>query len=127
MLFLTESCIDIRNHMLFGAWTIDRAYYNNKPVAYDLLSNGIDFNKDYTCELPIAIADTNSNKEKGTYEIIDSIDKSFVRIKTANKIFQRTFEIRNISKELDNAGYGYLTKITLVADTLKLECSKVPY
>jgi len=113
---------------LQGGWLIEKVYYNNKPVIYDLYSNSFDLKKDNTCWLPSSAMNENqAGVETGTWESYSIDTISYLKIKSVNKIFNRTFRVLNFRKEMDNKKYGYLLKMTLVADSLKMICEKVPY
>jgi hypothetical protein len=123
------SCNKLESN-LRGGWEIEKVYYHNKPVIYDLYTNRLDFNKDHTCRLPVTASALDENKlggEKGSWEAYTKDNISYLKIKSENKIFNRTFRVLNFRKELDNIQYGYLLKMTLIADSLKMECAKVPY
>jgi hypothetical protein len=113
---------------LQGDWLIEKVYYNNKPVIYDLYSNGFNLNKDHTCWLPMSAVNENQpDVEKGSWETYTKDTVSYLKIQTVNKVFNRTFRVLNFRKELDYKKYGYLLKMTLIADSLRIECAKVPY
>src|ERR1035437_8956270 len=91
LLFLTSlvACNKLES-TLQGGWLIEKAYYNNKPVRYDLYSNGFNLNKDRTCWLPMSAVNENQpDVEKGSWEAYTKDTLSYLKIKTVNKIFNR--------------------------------------
>ena len=113
---------------LIGGWLIEKVYYNNKPVIYDLYTNSFDLNKDGSCSnLPISSTnESQPNVEEGTWKSYIGNDESYLQIKTKNIVFNRKFKILDFRKEQDYKKQGYLLKMTLVADRIKMICSKVP-
>jgi len=108
-----------------GGWVIDRAYYNDEPVIWDLYTNGFDLREDNTCVLPISDwAPRDTHKETGSWEAFKGKGKSYIEISTPNTLFNRTFEVQNLRKVQDMVSRGYLMKMTLVADSLKMDCTK---
>jgi len=126
-IFLFTACDDIENQ-LRGTWVIDKAYINNNPVIWDLIGNAIGLDKDMTCNLPIIyVDDRHTIKETGTWEIIDKNKVKYLQIKTTNSFFNRTFEISNLRKIQDPVSLGYLMKMTLITDSLRLDCTRELY
>jgi hypothetical protein len=113
---------------LSGGWLIERVYYNNRPVKYDLYTNSFDLNKDNTCSnLPISPVNENqAGVESGTWKSYIIKGESYLQINTKNQIFNRKFRIIDFREESDYKKYGYLLKMTIVADSVKIICAKVP-
>lgn len=111
---------------LAGGWAVDQAYYNNEPVIWDLYSNGLSLKEDNTCTLPPI--NTRSmrtiEEEKGTWQVYVDKNKIYLQINTGNRIFNRTFEVTNLREEQDPESLGNLLRMTLKADSLKLDCTK---
>ncbi len=131
MLFLVfiilVSCNPLENK-LEGSWAVDQAYYNDEPVIWDLYSNVIILHENNTCDLPmIDWEDRHTSKEKGTWNVYKKEGKPYLNINTPNKIFNRTFEIYNLREVRDSVSWGYLMKMTLAADSLKMDCTKALY
>jgi len=126
-LLLFFSCENLDDNIQ-GGWVIDQAYYNNTPVTWDLYSNGISLNKDYTCVLPIGSPEKrHSIKETGTWIYFKKGNENFIKIKTTNEYFNNTFKIQNIHKERDSVSFGFFLKMTLISDNIQLDCTKVLY
>lgn len=107
---------------------VDQAYYHNEPLIWNLYSNGFDLKKDNTCILPISdFSHRHTDKETGTWRAFKKNNKSFIEINTTNDIFNRTFEVKKLRKVQDTVSWGYLMKMTLIADSLKLDCTKALY
>jgi hypothetical protein len=122
------SCQSNLEKQLKGGWVVDSAFYNNNPVVWDLYSNGFDLNSDFSCELPIGDRnDRHSDKETGTWLTFSKNGIKVLSIETSNKIFNRTFEITRLTRIRDKESYGYLLKMTLESDSLKLDCTKAIY
>ena len=112
-----------------GGWVIDQAYYYDEPVIWDLYGNGMSLRKDKTCHLP-AISEFHERtpeEETGTWKVFKKDNISYLEIKTHNWIFNRTFEIQNLRKVQDSISWGYLMKMTLMSDSLKLDCTRPIY
>ncbi len=115
-----------RDNEVVGSWVIDSLNYSNKEEL--LYSNGFNLKNDHTCDLPIwDWTDRHSPMEKGKWEVYDSNDKTYLKITSLNRLFNRNFEITNLSKVRDSASMGYLLKMTLIADSLKIDCTKSLY
>ena len=127
IVILFSGCNGLKEKLI-GGWLIEKVYYNNKPVIYDLYSNGFDLNKDNSCSnLPISsVNESQPDLENGTWESYLQNGESYLQIRTKNKIFNRKFKILGFRKELDYKLHGYLLKMTLVADSMKMICAKVP-
>jgi hypothetical protein len=112
---------------LTGGWVIDKAYYFDKPVVYNLFTNSFELYKDHTCFLPISeITQRNSDYEKGTWNSYEIHDTLYLKITSVNKIFNRVFKVDNYRLIDDPVSTGILTKATLSSDSLKFECTKAP-
>jgi len=122
------SCNQLENK-LEGTWAIDQAYYHDEPVRWDLYTNALGLNENNTCNLPPINSrpKRTPNEEKGTWQAFEEKDKAYLEIDTENRIFDRTFEVHNLRKVQDSVSLGYLMKMTLVADSLKLDCTKALY
>lgn len=113
---------------IIGNWVVDKAYWHAEPALWNLYSNGFTLKGDHTCELPIwDWEDRHSNKQKGTWKVFTQNDSIYLQINTENELFNRTFQVQNLRKERDPESWGYLTKMTLAADSLKMECTGVLY
>jgi hypothetical protein len=57
---------------LSGGWVVNKAYYNNKPITWNLFTNSFELYKDHSCFLPPGeVNQRNTDFEKGiwsTYE-----------------------------------------------------------
>ncbi len=127
IIFTLASCNELEKKVQ-GGWVVDQAYYHDEPVLWDLYSNGIGLNKDNKCNLPISDwADRHTDREKGTWKVSKKNGTPYLKINTTNKIFNRTFEIHNLRKVQDTVSWGYLMKMTLTADSIKLDCTKALY
>ncbi len=105
-----------------GCWVIDQAYYNGEPIIWDLYGNGLGLEKDKKCNLPLITG--NNDEGTGTWRVFKKGKVSYLEIKPNNNwIFNRTFEIQNL-KLVGNDRTGYLMKMTLVSDSLKLDCTR---
>lgn len=120
------SCERGNHKKIIGAWVIDQAYYNNEPVIWDLYHNSIDLNGNHTCELP-PISSRNPGEEFGQWELSNDNDYDYLKINTENRIFNRTFKIHDLREVKDSVSWGFLMKMTLTADSLKLDCTKALY
>lgn len=130
ILFLTLSVFACNplEKKLEGGWVVDQAYYHNEPVLWDLYSNGFDLKPDHSCHLPIDNwDDRNTVKQTGIWTAFEEKGKIYLRIKTENRIFNREFEVTNLRKVQDTVSFGYLMKITIQADSLKMDCTKALY
>ena len=113
---------------LEGTWAIDQAYYHNEPVTWDLYSNAIGLKENNACSLPIGDwIDRHTDKENGIWKAFKKNGKAYLQINTENRIFDRTFEVHNLKKVRDSVSWGYLMKMTLIADSLKMDCTKALY
>lgn len=111
-----------------GGWVIDKAYYHNRHVAYNLLTNSFDLSKDHSCILPaLQVSERHSDYEKGVWNAYEQNDTIYLHIKTINTIFNRTFKVSNYRTVTDSVSFGQLTKATLSSDSLRFECTKAPY
>lgn len=115
------------NKQIKGGWLVHQAYYNNKPVIWDLYGNNINLRTDNTCLLPEINNFQNRTNDEGigTWKIFKQDGKQYLEIQTTNKIFRRTFEVYNLRKVQDSVSLGYFMKMTLLSDSLKLECTKI--
>lgn len=114
---------------LEGGWVVDQAYYHDEPVRWDLYGNGLGLREDNTCKLPpINMRSKRTpEEEKGTWKAFEENGKTYLQINTENWIFDRTFEVINLRKVQDTVSFGYLMKMTLTADSLKMDCTKALY
>jgi hypothetical protein len=121
------SCDSLDNEIA-GSWVIDNLNYSNIDADGNLYSNGFNLRDDHTCDLPIwNWSDRHSPVEKGKWKVYHENDKTYLEISSINSLFNRNFEITNLSKVLDSASFGYLLKMTLVADSLRMECTRSLY
>lgn len=110
-----------------GGWAIDKAYYHNKRINYNLYTNYFELYKNHTCFLPIYKNDQlRTNYEKGIWDVYQKNDTIYLHIKTINIFFNRTFKVSNYRTVTDSISFGQLIKATLSCDSLKLECTKAP-
>lgn len=126
LILLTLTACNTLEKEIQGGWVVDQAYYNNEPLIWNMYGNGVNFKQDNTCILP-AINDlqTRTKEEReGKWDVSKKDDKSYLKITTSNEVFNRTFEIHNLRKVQDSVSWGHLMKMTLIADSLKLECTK---
>lgn len=114
---------------LEGTWAIDQAYYNDESVDWDLYTNALGINKNKTCDLPPIHPKSEriANEDKGVWTAFEENGKTYLKIETENWIFNRVFEVHNLSKVQDPISLGYLMKMTLSADSLKLDCTRAVY
>jgi hypothetical protein len=124
MSFTIISCNHLEKQLQDG-WTIDQAYYNDEPVIWNLYNNYLGLNRDYTCSLPRINIDAAA-EDIGKWKYFQQNDKLYLQISTENWIFNRTFEIRDLRK-VGDPRMGYLMKMTLISDSLKLDCTKPLY
>jgi hypothetical protein len=107
-----------------GFWVVDQAYYNGKPITWDLYTNGFALKEDNTCILPIGdLNHRGTNKQNGTWQLKDEGNTKYLKIITTNDLFNRTFEITKINKVHDPISLGFFLKMTLRSDSLTLNCS----
>jgi hypothetical protein len=128
LIFLLLSCNNIKKD-LEGGWIINQAYINNKPVIWDFYNNCIDLKKDKTCELPPinSFINRNQNECVGYWDVKEKDNSFYLVIKTNNVFFNRTFEVSEIIKVTDSVSFGNLMKMSLISDSIKLDCSKELY
>jgi len=127
ILLVLNSCNTIEDEIQ-GEWVFDQAYYNNEPVFWDLCSNGASLKEDGTCDLPtVNCDDRNTNKAKGVWEVIEKDSIVILNIKTNNEIFNRNFKVSKLGKVYYPKKRACLIKMTLLSDSLKLECTKIAY
>lgn len=128
VLILLVSCNPLENK-LQGGWVVDQAYYNDEPVRWDLYSNGFDLKEDNTCILPPINTRLNRSleEERGTWEAFEKDTTTYLIIETENWLFNRTFVVRNLRKTQDSVSRGNLMKMTLIVDSLKMDCTKALY
>lgn len=113
---------------LAGGWVVDQAYYNDEAVQWDLYSNGVGLNPDNTSHLPIVNwEDRHTEKETGIWTAFEENGISYLRIETENQIFNRTFVVNDLKKVQDPVSFGYLMKMTLSSDSLKMDWTKALY
>ncbi len=125
--FLLAACNNL-NSKLEGHWVVSQAYYHNKPVMWDLYGNGFSLKDDKVCSLPTgAYAKEDKTMNKGEWILLKENKKIFLKITTSNFLFNRTFEIKNLRTEIDEISKGYLLKMILESDSLKLDCVKAIY
>lgn len=125
---LFTSCNELEKKVQ-GGWVIDQAYYHNEPVRWDLYNNSLSLNKDNSCDLPPISGFRERKPEEmiGTWQAYTQNDTSYLQINSENWIFDRTFKINNFRKVRDSVSWGYIMKMTLTADSLKLDCTKALY
>lgn len=108
-----------------GGWVVDKAFYNDQRVVWNLYSNGFSLKSDNTCSLPISDwSHRNSAYETGSWKFFKKNGKCFIEINTINEVFNRTFEIQEFKKTQDTVSLGFLYKMTLASDSLRLKCTK---
>lgn len=111
---------------LAGTWTIDKVYFYEEPAVLNYYSNAFDLKEDYTCELPIGVwSERYSAKEQGRWKVFSRNDTMYLQIVTENTFFNNRFEIRNLRKSQDSITLGHLMKMTLIVDSLRMECTKL--
>jgi hypothetical protein len=109
---------------LNGLWQIETAYYHNQPVKYDLSPRVFDLKDDRRCDLPVSDAMTNDSLcSIGLWSTYERADATYLNIKTKNTIFNRKFKISNYHI-IENHGSSKTT-MTLSADSLKIDCSRI--
>jgi hypothetical protein len=108
-----------------GLWLVDKAYIHDEVAIWNLFSNSFELYKDFTCSLPIAdVNDRHTSKEHGEWRIIVDNDTEMLEIRSTNEVFNRTFQILDFRQEEEPINKGIHTKMTLVADSIKFECTK---
>lgn len=109
-----------------GGWVVDQAYYNNKVVIWDLYTNSLNLKDNNNCELPPInrLSERSPDETIGKWKLYKENGKLYLQINTTNKIFNRTFEIQKLRKEKDTISWGDLLKMTILSDSLKMECTK---
>ena len=114
---------------MHGNWIVTQAYYHNEPVIWDLYHHCMDLREDNKCDLPPINDFKNRTEEEqiGVWRLVNKDNKAYLQIETENWIFNRTFEIHNLRKVQDTVNWGYLMKMTLTSDSLKLDCTRVLY
>jgi len=123
-----SSCRNELDKKIEGVWVIDQAYYHDNAVVWNLYSNGLILKNDYSCDLPISNAnDRNTEKENGIWSISEKDGNKCLVIETSNELFCRTYRIDKLERVQDKVSLGLLLKMTLVADSLKLDCTKAIY
>lgn len=126
-LLILSGCNELEEKLI-GSWVVDQAYYHDEPVMWDLYSNGFSLNENHTATLPISNwEDRHTDKEKGTWKAFKENGAAYLKIDTKNPIFGRTFEIQDLRRVQDSISLGYLMKMTLVSDSLKMVCTKALY
>jgi hypothetical protein len=119
---LTSACDDYKKKIQ-GDWAIDEL-----EASFSIKTNGLNLRKDKTCELPMVnISDRHTDKEIGTWQVFQKEGKSYLQIKTSNTFFNRTYEVTNLHKVQDTVSWGFLLKMTLISDNLKMHCTKALY
>lgn len=127
LILFISSCNELENQIQ-GEWVVDKAYYNEKPLVWNLYTNGFDLKEDNTCFLPVSESShRHTEKETGTWSIIHKTGKTYIQISTTNELFNRTFKVVNLEKVRDTVSWGFLLKMTLTADSLKMDCTKAIY
>ncbi len=122
ILLVLNSCNTIEDEIQ-GEWVFDQAYYNNEPVFWDLCTNGMSLSKDGTCDLP----PLNYDDSKGIWKVIKKNNTIILSIETNNEIFNRNFRVSKLGKVHYPKKRACLIKMTLLSDSLKLECTKIAY
>jgi hypothetical protein len=127
-MFLTACGRNKMEKLLEDGWVIDQAYIHEEPVMWDMFHNCLHLKSDKTCYLPVIdYTYMGSAQEKGIWEVLKENGCWHLKISTENDLFNRNFEIRNLRKEQDPTSWGYFMKMSLVSDSLKLDCTKVLY
>jgi len=113
---------------LAGGWVVDQAYYHDEPVRWGFYSNGISLNDDQTCQLPIDNwDDRHSSREKGTWDAFRKNGNFYIKINSENEVLNNTFLIQDLRKIKDPVSLGYLLKMSLSVDSLRMDCTKALY
>lgn len=107
-----------------GGWSVIEL----RAAPYQMLNNGFVLKKDKTCILPLlSLKDRHTSREVGTWEYIRKRSISYIAIETDHPVFDRTFEVVNISRYQDTISYGYILRMTLVADSIKMVCERADH
>ncbi len=121
---LNLSCTDIEKQIQ-GLWQVDQAYVHKEPLDWDLLNNAIALNKDKSCFLPLFDLEHRKKEENGTWEVYKESDKIYLEIKTGNIIFNKKFEVTDIKIKTFPVDGELFYKMSLKADSITFECSRV--
>ncbi len=122
LVLIITSCNDEKNQIQ-GDWAIDELDAN-----FSIKTNGLNLKKDYTCELPMVdISERHTDKETGTWSILKKKNSLYLMIKTKNTYFNKCFKIENLKEIKDSTSSGCFVKMTLVADSIIMNCTKVLY
>lgn len=126
--YFIVSCNDIEKQIQ-GSWVVDQAYYDDEPVLWDLYTNSFDLKDNNICDLPPInrFSERSSEEVIGTWVTFKENGKSYIKINSTNSIFNRTFQIHNLRKVQDTVSWGYLLKMTISSDSLKMDCTKALY
>lgn len=110
-----------------GFWTVDQIYFSNAPVAWTLPYNAFELNKDNIAVLPHQPVDFSDFiiEDIGKWELNQVKGIYFLRIETANRLFNRNFQVSNFRIEQDSVSFGYFIKMSLLSDSLKIDCKKI--
>ncbi|RFZ85502.1 hypothetical protein DYU05_07860 [Mucilaginibacter terrenus] len=101
------------DNKLSGGWVVDKAYYNNKAVTWNLLTNSIKLYNNHTCLLPIPYEKSEvKNYDQGKWTAYEQNDTLFLQIKTINIIFNRTLKFLIIGQSETALALVCLLKLT---------------
>ncbi len=112
---------------------IDQITVTSGWVIYEFDANfqiqtpGLSFEKDHTCHLPmVEDNDYIEKKTQGRWELIKKDTKKYIKITTSNPNFNNIeFEIQSIETIQDPETLGYLGKMVLESDSIKITCYRV--
>jgi len=110
-----------------GNWYVEQAYYYDEPVIWDLYFASFELNSDNTCDLP-PIHQNDSlglNERHGIWDLLKIDESYFIHIKTDNWLFNRKFQIVNMRVVQDSVSYGYFLKMSILSDSLRIDCKKI--
>ena len=105
------------NELTMNTPTIDD---NDSPLLLELISETVSQNN-----ILSSIFDTD--EMNGTWKIFKEKKKLYLKISTKNTVFNRKFEVQNLRRERDERTGGYWVKMTLEADSLKIDCARAVY
>jgi hypothetical protein len=110
-----------------GFWSVEQAYYHNIPAIWNLPYNAFELNSDKTGLFPHMAIDYSDDirEDAGKWKIKRSDGDYFLQIETTNWLFNRNFQIVNLRVEQDSIGFGYFLKMSLLADSLRIDCKKI--
>ena len=110
-----------------GFWSVEQAYYHNVPAVWNLPYNAFELNSDKTALFPHMAIDYSDDirEDTGRWEIQRIGGVNFLEIETNNWLFNRNFQIVNLRVEQDSIGFGYFLKMSIQADSLRIDCKKI--